>query len=600
MRETIVGYFVDRARHDGDREALRELLAGGAPAERLLSWRAWESASRDFASALVAAGVPAGSRVAILAGNTLAWPIADLGTLMAGCVSAGVYPSASSVQLETLLADSGAHVLVAAGAAAWGTVCGVTSIPRSLHHVVVQDADIADARCGGASVVGWDAWIDCGHAALRDTTAAAAVEARRSAIRPADLAVLIYTSGSTGQPKGACLSHRCLAASAASVRATLALGENDSSLSFLPFAHAAERIFGLYTRILAGMKAGLVREPARIFDAAVAFSPTVLGGVPRLFEKLYEGLLAAEAREGVAWSRALHLGVTRSRLRRAGRPVPALLEREWMDAVRPVRAWLASWIGKDFRLATSGGATLPPAIAETLDAAGVTVLGAYGLTEHLCVAFNRPESYAFDTVGTPMPGTQLRIAEDGEVQVRRSALTFSGYHGLPDASHDAFTDDGEWLLTGDLGTIDSRGTLRITGRKKELIALSGGKKIAPLAIEARLVEDPWIAQAMCYGEGRKFLSALLCLRTPMVAAWARAQGIACAPAELASHPAVLARIQAHLDRINADVACPEQIKRFHVVDRELSSQDGELTETMKVRRPVVAERFRTQLEALYQ
>jgi long-chain acyl-CoA synthetase len=280
-------------------------------------------------------------------------------------------------------------------------------------------------------------------------------------------------------------------------------------------------------------------------------------------------------------------------------PVPASLERDWQEAVLPIRGWLGGWVGRSLRLATSGGATLPPAVAETLDAAGLTVLGAYGLTEHLCVAFNRPDRYAFDAVGTPMPGTEVRVAPDGELLVRRSALTFSGYHGLGAESAAAFTDGGEWLLTGDLAALDAQRVLRITGRKKELIALAGGKKVAPLAIEARLVEDPWIAHAMCYGEGRKFLSALICLRTTLVAEWARAQGIVCAPADLAAHPAVVARVQALVDRVNADVASPERIRRFHLLGRELSSREGELTETLKVRRPVVAERFRPQLEALY-
>ena len=599
MRDTIVGHFVDRARRDGGRLALRELGAAGAPTDRSLSWREWEEESRAFAAALVAAGVTEGSRIAILAGNTTVWPIADLGTLMAAAVSVGVYPTSSSEQLQALLDDCGAQLLVVEGAAAWRTVIGLKAVPASLRRVIVRDVEVLPKRLGPASVGEWDDWLRRGHTALLGDAIAAGLQARMEAIRPPDLATLIYTSGSTGQPKGACLTHRYVTASAESVRDTLGLREDDSSLSFLPFAHAAERIFGLYTRVLVGMSAGLVRDHARVFDAARAFSPTLLGGVPRLFEKLYEALLSEESRAGASWTRALRLGLTRSRLRRNGEVVPPSLQRQWEGSVAPLRAWLSGLVGERLRLATSGGAALPTAVAETLDAVGITVLGAYGLTEHLCVAFNRPDAYAFDSVGTPMPGTRLRVAEDGELYVRRSDLTFSGYYGMADASAMAFTDDGQWLLTGDLAAIDDRGVVRITGRKKELIALSGGKKVAPLAIEARLVEDPWIAHAMCYGEGRRFLSALLFLRVSVVQEWARTQGLDCSAEDFTSHPVVLARVQAVLDRVNAQMASPERIKAFHLIGRELSADEGELTETMKLRRPVIAERFRSQLEALY-
>ena len=599
MRGTIVGHFVDRAQRDAGGIALRELVAGGALVERTLTWAEWEAASRAFAAAAIEAGVTPGARVAILAGNTISWPIADLGTLMAGAVSVGVYPTASPEQLHALLADCDAELLVVDGAAAWQTLAAMSSVPTSLRVVLARDIQAARLSASRVPISMWEEWLTRGRNALARSATTSELDARLNALRPTDLAILIYTSGSTGQPKGACLTHEYLTASAESVRDTLALRAGDSSLSFLPFAHAAERIFGLYTRILVGMPAGLVHDHTRVFDAAAAFSPTLLGAVPRFFEKLYEGLLAAEAREGEGWSRALRLGETRSRLRREARPVPTEMESDWHREIAPVREWIAGWVGHRLRLATSGGATLPPAVAETLDAAGITVLGAYGLTEHLCVAFNRPGDYSFDSVGLPMPGTELRVAEDGELLVRRSALTFSGYYGAADASAAAFTEDGEWLLTGDLASIDEHGAVRITGRKKELIALSGGKKVAPLPIEARLVEDPWIAHAMCYGEGRRFLSALLCLRTSIVHEWARAQGIDCSAAELPSHPAVRARVQTLLDQINGQVASPERIKAFHLLGRELSTAEGELTETMKVRRLFVAERFRPQLEALY-
>ena len=229
----------------------------------------------------------------------------------------------------------------------------------------------------------------------------------------------------------------------------------------------------------------------------------------------------------------------------------------------------------------------------------MTELAAYGQTEHLCIAFHRADTYDTQTVGRPMPGTELRIDFDGEVLVRRGALTFAGYHGKPEATREAFSPDGEWLRTGDLGEITPEGRLRLTGRKKELIALSSGKKVAPLPIESRLIEDPWIGHAMLYGEGERFVSALLVPRRRVLEAWQREQGLSLEYCELLGHPDVVARVQQAVDRVNAVLSGPERIKRFVLLDRELSVEADELTPTMKIRRAVVTKRYRDRLETLY-
>jgi long-chain acyl-CoA synthetase len=242
---------------------------------------------------------------------------------------------------------------------------------------------------------------------------------------------------------------------------------------------------------------------------------------------------------------------------------------------------------------------LPAEVAEYLDALGITVLGAYGLTEHLCVAMNRPDAYRFDTAGPAMPGTELRVAADGEILVRRNALSFAGYHGRPEETRAAFTADG-WLLTGDLGELLPDGSLRVTGRKKELIALSTGKKVAPLPIEAALAQDPWIGQAMLYGEGRRFVSALISLRPSMLKRWRNGDADGPAADGILRHPDLLRVVQGAVDRVNARLSRTEQIRRFVVLGRELTAEDGELTPTLKLRRTVVAEKYRDELDALYQ
>lgn len=590
MSETLVSVFLERARSRPERIALRVLSPAGE-AVPALTWGEWEGLSARVAAALVDAGHRPGEAVAVLAGNRPLWPVADLGILMAGGVSVGLYPTSAPEQVRQVLADCEARVVVVDTAEQLEKVEAARGSLPHLRTIVCQD----ESRPG---VPSWAEWLGAAHDGR-----APEVERRISALAPEEAALLVYTSGSTGEPKGARLTHRTALASARSIRQVLGLTEHDTVLSFLPYCHSAERIFGLYTRVECGMEALLVEDHARVWEAARAYAPSLFGGLPRFFEKAYEALrreqeaLEGEARE--RWERTLELGRARSRLRRDGLIVPANQEAEWRRTGQPVFERVRALFGGGVRVATSGGAALPTEVAEYLDALGVTVLGAYGLTEHLCVAFNRPDRYAFDAVGLPMPGTELQIAPDGEILVRRGALTFDGYFRRDADTGDAFTEDGGWLRTGDLGRTDERGFLRVTGRKKELIALSGGKKVAPAPIEARLVRHPWVHQAMVYGEGKKFLSALLVLSRTEVEAWARAEGVPGSYEELLHHPELLARVQLHVDHVNEAVSRPEQIRRVLLLERELSVEAEEVTPTLKIRRQVVAERLRDRLEALY-
>ena len=602
-RRTMLDVFRERAERDGDRVAIEELAAAGAPrGDRRMTWREWHDASRCAAAALVAGGMRPGDAVAILAGNRMLWPVADLGVLMAGAVSVGVYPTSAPAQVAQQLADCAAVAAIVDTPAQLAKVLEARAALPHLRVVVCEDED-ADRAGGGDGVIGWGAWLAGGARALDEPAHAAEVVRRTAAARPGDVALLIYTSGSTGEPKGARIPHRYLSASAASVRDTLALTDADSALSFLPYCHAGERVFGLYTRILCGMRTGHVEDASRLWDAARAFRPTLFGGLPRWFEKLYEALVLHEralpAERRAAWAEAIRLGRERSALRRGGLAVPAALEGAWSRAAEPIRARLAGLLGDRVRLATSGGAALPVEVADYLDAAGLTVLGAYGQTEHLCVAFHRPDRYDTTSAGPPMPGTEVRIADDGELLVRRNALTFDGYHRRPEETRAAFTADGAWLLTGDLAELTPDGRLRITGRKKELIALSNGKKVAPLPIEAALTQDPWIAHALLYGEGERFITALLVPSRPMVEGWLGERGLALSYEEALRHDEVRTRIQEAVDRVNARLSRPEQVRRWALLEHELAAERGELTPTLKIRRTAVAERYRSRLDPLY-
>jgi len=538
-----------------DAPAFRTLVEGGAPREDVWTWARWAEASRRVAVALDRLGIEAKRPVAILAGNDPMWPVADVGIQWAGMVSVGLYPTSAPVQVAEVLNDCGAHAVFVDGEEQYGKVRSVLDALPGLT-LVVRGSEVPRAALrDGVAQRTWDELLEEGAGSQDDAPPLPS---------PDDTAVLIYTSGSTGAPKGACITHRTLVASARSVQESLGLLETDTTLSFLPYCHAAERIFGLATRLVVGMEAALVPDAARVFEAASTYNPSLFGGLPRFYEKIYEAELADRQAAG-----------------------------------QPSRPALRRMLGERVRVATSGGATLPGEVAETLEGLGLTVLGAYGLTEHLCVAFNRPDDYAFDTVGPPMPGTVVRIAEDGEILVQRCALTFSGYWGRPDATDEAFTDDGVWLRTGDLGALNDAGHLTVTGRKKDLIALSTGKKVAPARIESWLVEQPWIEHAVLFGEGRKFVSALLTLRRAVVVAWARRNGVPETWPELVEVPGVRAEIDAQVAAVNARVSRTESVRRFAVVSDSLTVASGALTPTLKVRRDVLAARYADRVEALY-
>jgi long-chain acyl-CoA synthetase len=554
-----------------DRVAFRSLAEGGADDPATWSWGEWAEAARRVAAALVADGLEPGRRVAVLAGSRPLWPVADLGTMAAGLVSVGLYPTSAPAQIGEILRDSGAAVAVVDTPERLARLRAVEGELPGLRRVVCLEPAAGDGpgagsgirgRPGGAdggqapsSPTSWDAWLERGREALEDDGVREELARRRRAARPGDVAALIYTSGSTGVPKGARVSHRYLLSSAASIRQVLGLTSGDTALSFLPFCHAAERVFGLHTRLLCRMEAGLVQDATRVWDAARAYRPTLFGGLPRFYEKLHAGL-------------------------REGREV-------------------ADFLGDRLRLATSGGATLPEPVSRGLAERGVTVLGAYGLTEHLCVAFNRPDDPDLTTSGRPMPGTELRIAGDGEILVRRSDLTFSGYLGRPEASREAFTGDGEWLRTGDLGELTPGGFLRVVGRKKDLLALSTGKKVAPAPIEEALAAHPWISRAVLFGEGRKFVSALLVPERAAVEAGARERGLEGGWPELLDRPGIRDELRAAVEEVNGTVSRTESVRRFLVRGEPLSEEAGELTATGKVRRFRLEEELADRLDDLY-
>jgi long-chain acyl-CoA synthetase len=373
------------------------------------------------------------------------------------------------------------------------------------------------------------------------------------------------------------------------------------AFSYLPYCHVAERISGLYNRLYSGTPAYFVDDPARLWDYILELRPRMFPSLPRFFEKVHARIVSDLANSSVAerelFNEVLELGRKISGRRQSKTPVPATLQQEYDSKAPPIVERVKGYFGGQIEFATSGGAPLPREIAEFFDAFGIPILQAFGLTENLCVAFNRPDDYKFGTVGRPMPGCAVRIADDGEILVS-SEMMFSGYYKEPEQTAAVFKN--KWLLTGDLGELDADNFLKITGRKKELIVTSTGKNIAPALLENILKEHHLISQVMVYGDGKSYLVALITLNPAETESYARSANLAYQDfASLTRSEPIQELVQREVERVNARVSSTEAIKRFAVLDHDLSIEADEITPTMKVKRKVVTERYREIIEGLY-
>jgi long-chain acyl-CoA synthetase len=380
--------------------------------------------------------------------------------------------------------------------------------------------------------------------------------------RPEDTAIMVYTSGTTGQPKGAMLSHQYILNSVESLRQSVPIFHDDTAFSYLPGCHVAERISGIYNRLYNGAAAHFVDDLSRLYAYMFEVRPTVFASLPRFFEKIHAKIVAENG---------------------SGKVDQQIVK----DA-----------FGGNIRLLTSGGAPLPNEIAQFFADAGLPILQAYGLTENICVAFNTVENLKFGTVGKPMPMCEVRIAEDGEILVK-SPMMFSGYYKEPEKTAQMFDPEG-WLKTGDLGTLDEDGFLRITGRKKEIIVLSSGKNVAPALVENLVRENHLVSQCFLYGDGKSYCVALITLNQAEAEMFAKAHNIEFRDfADLSKDSTTYDLINATVEKTNARVSSSEQIKRFAILERDFSLEEDEITPTLKVKRNVVSEKFADVLQNLY-
>ncbi|HUS66966.1 MAG TPA: long-chain fatty acid--CoA ligase [Kofleriaceae bacterium] len=574
-RKSAVDVFRDRVARSGARTALRHKVG---TEWQPMSWAEWGVAAREIAGGLATLGVAAASRVAILASTRLEWALCDVGVLSAGAVVVPIYPSSLPDQVEHILRDSGSSVVVAEDEQQLAKLTQIKAAIPQVARVVLMRGEAA-----GDWVITLAALREAGRAWIAANPARLDEVAR--AIDPAETATIIYTSGTTGPPKGVVLTHANLVFEMSAVEDLLGLGEDDEQLLFLPLAHSFARVVE-WACIAIGASTAFAEGLPQLVPNMAEVRPTFVAAVPRVFEKAYAKMQATFAekrkkaitRRIVDWS--LAQGRDRSARQRRGEPAEGW---RYRLADRLVFEKVRATFGGRLRYFVSGGAPLSAEIAEFFHAAGILVLEGYGLTETTAAATcNRPDSYRFGTVGPALPGVEIEIAADGEILIRGGNI-MTGYWNNPAATAEVLDPDG-WFHSGDIGVIEQGGHVRITDRKKDIIVTAGGKNVAPQNIENDLkAACPLVSQAVVVGDKQKYLVALLTLTDD--AARDRA----------GSEKSVADAVA----RLNQKLASYETIKRYKILERDFTEESGELTPSLKVKRKVVSERHRGEIEKLY-
>ena len=564
------------------------------------TWKPWTWAEvshtvRRAAAGLRSLGLADEQRVAIVGATSLRWILADLAVLTAGGATTTIYPANTADECRFILNDSESRIVFVDDR---DQVDRLRAMRADIPHVTaVITPEGGDGDDGW--VLSWEHLLRRGDECLREQPAI--IDDVVRAITPDRLATVIYTSGTTGRPTGAELLHDSwLYAADAGDKADI-LAEDDVHFLWLPLPHAFGKML-VIVMVNVGVQTAVDGRVDRIVDNMATLRPTIMVAAPRIFEKAHNTVVSTMRQEGglrlalFGWARAV--GTRMSRSRQAGRRPSPLLAIQHRVADALVLSRLRQRFGGRIRYFVSGAAPLSREMAEFFDAAGMPILEGYGLTESAAASFVNPRSAPrFGTVGPPLPGTEVRIADDGEVLIRSRGV-MRGYHNLPEETAEVLQDG--WLHTGDIGELDDHGYLRITDRKKELIKTSGGKYVAPTLIEGKIkAASPYVSQVLVYGDRRNYCTALVTLDPDAIARWATTHGLPTHPATLATIAEVRDLIQRAVDTVNAALARHETIKRFAVLAMEFSVEQGELTPSLKIKRRIVEQRHAAVLDSLY-
>ncbi|CAM5384080.1 MULTISPECIES: AMP-dependent synthetase/ligase [Streptomyces] len=605
---SVATLFLERVAATPDAEAYRyptPPASGEGPDDwKSLSWAQAAERVHSIAAGLIELGVQPEERVALASSTRIEWILADLGIMCAGAATTTVYPQTNAEESAFILADSDSRVLIAEDAAQVAKAREKRAeLPQLLQVVVIDAAGVET-----------DDWV-IGLAELEARGAArlekepGLIKQRVGAITKDQLATLIYTSGTTGRPKGVRLPHDNWSYMAKAIAATGLVSGDDVQYLWLPLAHVFGKVL-TSGQIEVGHVTAVDGRVDKIIENLPVVKPTYMAAVPRIFEKVYNGV-AAKARAGggakykiFQWAAGVareYAKVTQDNFRRTGtHSAPFGLATKHKVADTLVYAKIREAFGGNLRACVSGSAALAPEIGYFFAGAGIHILEGYGLTESSAASFVNPgEAYRTGTVGKPLPGTEVRIAEDGEILLRGPGI-MEGYHGLPEKTAEVLEADG-WFHTGDIGELSPDGYLRITDRKKDLIKTSGGKYIAPAEVEGQFkAVCPYVSNILVHGADRNFCTALIALDEIALQAWAEENGLAGKPyAEIVAAPQTVAMVDAYVQQLNAGLQKWQTIKKFRLLPRDLDVEHGEITPSLKLKRPVVEREYKDLIEEMY-
>jgi long-chain acyl-CoA synthetase len=552
--------------------------------------------SENIALGLYSLGLRKGDRAAILAANSPEWTLADAGCQFAGVIDVPIYTTLSSDSVRYIVNDSAARIIFLQDVESYERIAPAIADCASIEKLVLfTPAETDDPR-----VVSFDELEAAGVVVRKEDPSL--LTRLGSEIKPGDIATLIYTSGTTGEPKGVMLTHSNLISNVLDASERYAFTGLDTSLSVLPLSHVFERT-GMYVYIRYGMRVHFAESIEKVPDNLKEVRPTIFIGVPRIFEKVFERARLKAAQSGrvseMIFDWAIEVAKEFARLKETDEPIPIALAAKHGIADRIVFSKLRDFFGGRLRFCITGGAALPDEIFLIFTGAGISIMQGYGLTETSpVVSSNNPDRVRVGTVGRPIRNVKVRLADDGEIEVTGPGVML-GYYHKEEATKAAFTPDG-WFRTGDIGNIDADGYLTITDRKKELFKTSGGKYIAPSPIEQMLRSSRFVNQAVLVGNERRFPAALIVPNFEMLESYAKLKELEITtPAEFCSHPRIIDLFTRQIEAMTPGLAKFEKVKRFALLENELTVENGELTPTLKVKRRVVDEKYRSLIDGIY-